>query len=56
MFEARISYKVTDNIRLSLEGLNLFNNPRTDFRGAPDDLGQVLVYGPRYFAGVRFKF
>ena len=56
VFEARVSYKVTDNIRLSLEGLNLFNEPRTDFRGAPDDLGQVLVYGPRYFAGVRVKF
>jgi len=56
VFEARISYKVTDNIRLSLEGLNLFNEPRTDFRGAPDDLGQVLVYGPRYFAGVKVKF
>lgn len=56
VFEARISYKVTDSIRLSLEGINLFNEPRTDFRGAPDDLGQVLVYGPRYFAGVRVKF
>lgn len=56
VFEARLSYKITDNIRLSLEGLNLFNEPRTDYRGAPDDLGQVLVYGPRYYAGVRFKF
>jgi TonB-dependent receptor len=56
VIEARISYKLTDNIRLSLEGLNLFNEPRTDFRGAPDDLGQVLAYGPRYFAGVRVKF
>ncbi len=56
VFEARLSYKVTDNIRFTVEGLNLFNEPRTDFRGAPDDLGQVLVYGPRYFAGVRFKF
>lgn len=56
VFEARISYKLTDSIRLSLEGLNLFNEPRTDYRGAPDDLGQVLVYGPRYYAGIRFKF
>jgi len=56
VFEARISYEITKNIRVSLEGLNLFNEPRTDFRGAPDDLGQVLVYGPRYYAGIRFKF
>ncbi|KEO88973.1 hypothetical protein EH31_13060 [Erythrobacter longus] len=56
VFEARITYKLNDNVRFSLEGLNLFNEPRTDFRGAPDDLGQVLVYGPRFFAGVRARF
>ena len=56
VFEARVSFELTDNVKFSLEGLNLFNEPRTDFRGAPDDLGQVLVYGPRYFAGVSFKF
>ena len=56
VFEARVSVKLTDNVRFTAEGLNLFNEPRTDFRGAADDLSQVLVYGPRYFAGVRFKF
>ena len=56
VFEARITYSLNDNLRFSLEGLNLFNEPRTDFRGAPDDLGQVLVYGPRFFAGVRARF
>ena len=56
VFEARVTYELSDNVRFSLEGINLFNEPRTDFRGAPDDLGQVLVYGPRYFAGVRFRF
>ncbi|MEP3755153.1 MAG: TonB-dependent receptor [Alteripontixanthobacter sp.] len=56
VFEARASFKLNDNVRFTVEGLNLFNEPRTDFRGAPDDLSQVLVYGPRYFAGVRFKF
>ncbi|WP_430426701.1 TonB-dependent receptor [Parasphingorhabdus sp.] len=56
VFEARISYKLNDNVKFSLEGINLFNEPRTNFRGAPDDLGAVQVYGPRYFAGVQFKF
>lgn len=56
VFEARITYSLNNNIRFSLEGLNLFNDARTDFRGAPDDLGQVLVYGPRFFAGVRARF
>ncbi len=56
VFEARISYSLNKNVRFTLEGLNLFNEPRTDLRGAPDDLGSVSVFGPRIFAGVRFKF
>lgn len=56
VFEARISYKLTDNIRVSLEGINLFSEPRTDYRPTVGDLSQNLVYGPRYFAGVRVKF
>lgn len=56
VFEARASYTINRNVRLTVEGLNLFNEERTDFRGAPDDLGQVLSYGPRYFAGVRIRF
>ncbi|MEP3225706.1 MAG: TonB-dependent receptor [Parasphingorhabdus sp.] len=56
VFEARISYDLTRNVKFTLEGINLFNEPRTNFRGAPDDFGAIQVYGPRYFAGVRFKF
>nr|WP_298930200.1 TonB-dependent receptor [uncultured Erythrobacter sp.] len=56
VFEARMSYELSPNIRFSVEGINLFNEPRTNFRGAPDDFGAIQVYGPRYFAGVRVKF
>ncbi len=56
VFEARVSFELSKNVKFTLEGINLFNEPRTNFRGAPDDLGAVQVYGPRYFAGVRFKF
>ncbi len=56
VFEARMSYSLNRNIRFTIEGINLFNEPRTDFRGSDDDIGQVLVYGPRYFAGVRVRF
>ncbi len=56
VFEARISYELNNNVKFTLEGINLFNEPRTNFRGAPDDFGAIQVYGPRYFAGVRFKF
>ncbi|VVT21126.1 TonB-dependent receptor [Erythrobacter sp. EC-HK427] len=56
VFEARISYTLNRNVRFTIEGLNLFNEPRTDYRGTPDDFSQTLVYGPRYFAGVRVRF
>ncbi len=56
VFEARVSFKLNSNVKFTLEGINLFNEPRTNFRGAPDDFGAVQVYGPRYFAGVQFKF
>lgn len=56
VFEARVSYKLNRNVKFTIEGINLFNEPRTNFRGAPDDFGAIQVYGPRYFAGVQFKF
>lgn len=56
VFEARVSFKLNSNVKFTLEGINLFNEPRTNFRGAPDDFGAIQVYGPRYFAGVQFKF
>jgi len=55
VFEARASYSLNRNVKLTIEGINLFNEPRTNFRGAPDDFGAIQVYGPRYFAGVRFR-
>lgn len=56
VFEARLSVRLTDNVTFRLEGINLFNEPRINYRGAPDDFGAIQVYGPRYFAGLRFRF
>ena len=56
IFEARISVRLTKQLRLSLEGLNLFGEPRRDFRPTLGDLSQNLVYGPRYFLGLRGRF
>lgn len=56
VFEARVSFRLNKNVKFTLEGINLFNEPRTNYRGAPDDFGAIQVYGPRYFAGVQFKF
>jgi len=56
VFEARASLKLTKNVKFTIEGLNLFNEPRTNYRGAPDDFGAIQVYGPRYYAGIQVKF
>lgn len=56
IFEARVSVKLNKQLRLSLEGLNLFGEPRRDFRPTLGDLSQNLVYGPRYFVGLRGRF
>lgn len=56
VYEARISYNITENIRASIEGINLFNEPRVNSRGTLEDFGAIQVYGPRFFAGIRAKF
>jgi TonB-dependent receptor len=56
VWEARASYKVTDNVRLSLEGINLFDAPKEQYFFTNDNLGEVNYYGPRVFFGVRAKF
>lgn len=56
VFEARASYKVNDNIRLSVEAINLFDEPKNQYKWTRDDLYEVNVYGPRVFFGIRGKF
>jgi TonB-dependent receptor len=56
IFEARVSVKLNDQLRLSFEALNLFSEPRRDFRPTMGDLSQNLVYGARYFLGLRGRF
>ena len=51
--EFRASYKVTDNVKLSFEALNITDEPRTDFRGLEGNVSQVLSFGPRYFFGIK---
>lgn len=55
VLELRLSYELTNNIKLSFEGLNLLDEVRTDFRGVNGNITQVLSYGPRYFFGLRVK-
>ncbi|WP_049722668.1 TonB-dependent receptor [Gilvimarinus polysaccharolyticus] len=56
VWEARMSYYITDNIRLSLEGINLFDEPKQQYFYSNDNLGEVNSYGPRVFFGVKAKF
>ena len=56
VWEARASYYVTDNIRLSVEAINLFDEPKHQYFFVNDNLGEVNYYGPRIFFGLRAKF
>ena len=56
VFEARISYKISDNVKLSIEGVNLFNEPREQLNPTFDNFAELNVFGPRYFVGLTAKF
>ena len=54
--DLRLRYDMTDNIQLSLEGINVLGEPRVDFRALEGEVVQTLEYGPRIFAGVTARF
>jgi len=56
VWEGRMSYQITDNISISVEGINLFNEPKKQYFYTTDNLGEVNSYGARYFVGIRGKF
>lgn len=56
VWEARASYKVTDNVKVKLEAINLFSEPKTQYYFTNTNLGEVNDYGPRIFVGVSAKF
>jgi len=56
VLDARFSYKINKNLKFSLEGTNLLNTARNQFRTTTDNFGELNVFGPRYFAGITAKF
>lgn len=56
VFEARASYKLTENLRLSVEAINLFNKPKVQSNPIRENFSEVNVYGPRIFFGIRAKY
>lgn len=56
VWEARASYELTDNVKLTGSAINLFDAPKEQYFYTDDNLGEVNYYGPRIFFGVRAKF
>ena len=56
VWEARASYNITDNLRLSVKAINLFDEPKSQYFFVEDNLGEMNYYGPRVFIGLRGKF
>ena len=56
VWEARASYTLTDNFRLSAEIINIGSEPKEQFAFVDDDRYEINDYGPRIFFGVRGRF
>ncbi|MCP8898080.1 TonB-dependent receptor [Gilvimarinus xylanilyticus] len=56
VWEAKVSQYVTDNIRLDLKAINLFDEPKRQYHYTRDYLGELNSYGPRIFLGAKVKF
>ena len=56
VWEARASYKISEYVKLKVEAINLFSEPKTQYFFTNTNLGEVNDYGPRLFVGVSAKF
>ena len=54
--DLRVRYKITDNIRVSLEAKNILDEERVDDRAVEGNTFQALSYGPRLFLGLTAKY
>jgi TonB-dependent receptor len=55
VYEARVSYKVNKNLKVSVEAINLFDEPKRQFIPSRENFGEINVYGPRIYAGIQYK-
>jgi iron complex outermembrane receptor protein len=51
-----LSYRLNSNWKFRLEAINLFDDPKRQYRPSRDNFAEINVYGPRVFAGVEFKY
>lgn len=56
VLEARASYKLNDNFRISVEAINLLDAEKEQFQWVDDNQYEVNSYGPRIFFGLRGRF
>ncbi len=56
VLEARAAYKLTDNWRLSVEGINLLDAEKEQSSWVQDNAYEFNSYGPRIFFGIRGRF
>ncbi|MXY58803.1 MAG: TonB-dependent receptor [Gammaproteobacteria bacterium] len=56
VWEGRVSYRFLDHYRVSLEAINIFDEPKTQYFYVRDELGEVNSYGPRVFVSFRGRF
>ncbi|OLF75253.1 hypothetical protein AWH62_05365 [Maricaulis sp. W15] len=56
IYEARASYQINDAVRVSVEAINIFDEPRVQYNPTQDNFAEVNVYGPRIYFGVRGRF
>ena len=55
VWELRMSYRLNDKVKFTAEGINLFDEPRKDFRYVSGNQSALNSYGPRLFFGVTVK-
>ncbi len=56
VLEARASYEINKNFRVSVEAINLLDAEKEQFQWVQDNQYEVNSYGPRIFFGVRGRF
>lgn len=56
VLDLNMSYRLSDDIKLSFQAKNITDEPRIDYRPAGGQVYQALSYGPRLFLGVKVKF
>ncbi|MEM8684244.1 MAG: TonB-dependent receptor [Pseudomonadota bacterium] len=54
--DLKVRYRAFDNVDFTLEGKNILDEPRIDYRAIDGNVYQALSYGPRYFLGARIRF